>query len=295
MVQMLRGNTTAAQIRPTVLLADQVPAVAVPFGDLIQHANGVLEMRPTERRLLPDELFLVAATVDPEDREAVAAFCGEHGMLTGSERGIPTGTHFSDLPASAYDIEVGHAEVNAVFDATEDSEQIADPAHWEVAHWQRQALRLKVLQALVRHWDAYVSDERDDELVAAWAAVPGSPLHRSPAGGRAIPPKEPSEAWWLFGEYLNAAVAGFNVRFTLDGSSPWTATTYTAMCLQLAHHIRIGALWRHCQNETCNRLFFRQEGRTVTGKAHADSMYCHRKCARAQAERERRRRLRSGD
>ncbi|MHB8858953.1 MAG: hypothetical protein ACYC6Z_05660 [Thermoleophilia bacterium] len=67
---------------------------------------------------------------------------------------------------------------------------------------------------------------------------------------------------------------------------------YSVLCLQLSNHVNEYAEYKHCQNETCNELFVRQRGRAKYGyyKTKGDIYYCSSQCAKAQVQRELRRR-----
>lgn len=52
----------------------------------------------------------------------------------------------------------------------------------------------------------------------------------------------------------------------------------------------IGAEEKECKNERCGAMFVLQEGRSEHKQFRADAIYCSAKCARAQAQREYRRR-----
>jgi hypothetical protein len=66
---------------------------------------------------------------------------------------------------------------------------------------------------------------------------------------------------------------------------------YEICCLELFNHIVEEASYRRCANETCRRLFVRQRGRAVHGQYRIRGVkYCSSQCARAQAQRQFRRR-----
>lgn len=69
---------------------------------------------------------------------------------------------------------------------------------------------------------------------------------------------------------------------------------YSVMCLELFNHIAEGATYKLCKNETCVNMFVRQQGTATKGQNWTTGVkYCTNDCARAQAQREYRRRKRN--
>jgi hypothetical protein len=69
--------------------------------------------------------------------------------------------------------------------------------------------------------------------------------------------------------------------------------TWSLCCLELFNHILEDAIYKTCANETCGRLFVRQEGRAELGQYKSKGVkYCTSECANAQAQRAYRRRNR---
>jgi hypothetical protein len=118
-------------------------------------------------------------------------------------------------------------------------------------------------------------------------------------------PHQESTAWMWFESILNAALTPYHAHVNSDpaltgaltGGRPMP-TLYQACALQIYNYIVEGVPFSRCANETCRGLFTKQRGRAQYGEDNGGwnrskgVKYCSHRCAKAQSERERRRRLR---
>ncbi|MGW3651860.1 helix-turn-helix domain-containing protein [Streptomyces sp. NPDC000878] len=94
---------------------------------------------------------------------------------------------------------------------------------------------------------------------------------------------------WVNG--LNKALGVAHPRIEHPLAHEEGATLYGASCLQLYNHITEQAQYKICANEACGQIFVRQQGRSGGQQRKSEGVkYCSSKCARAQAQRELRRR-----
>jgi hypothetical protein len=99
-----------------------------------------------------------------------------------------------------------------------------------------------------------------------------------------------------FLETLNRGLRLAHARATNPEAPEELATIYGACCLQIYNHIAEGATYKRCANESCRQVFVRQRGRSAQGQRRTEGVrFCSRECARAQAQRELRRRKKYGD
>jgi hypothetical protein len=88
---------------------------------------------------------------------------------------------------------------------------------------------------------------------------------------------------------LDAALSNFSIGS--GGLEERRPTIYSVSFLQLYNHLAEGATARICANETCLGAFVRQRGRAEYNQHRTVGVkYCSRECARAQAQRQLRRR-----
>ena len=85
-----------------------------------------------------------------------------------------------------------------------------------------------------------------------------------------------------------------NITNNSDLVTPRTlpeTTLYTAMAVQLFNHVAENAAVQQCANESCERFFVRQRGRSKFGQYRTQGVkYCSSSCAKAQAQRKLRKR-----
>ncbi|MFF0415318.1 hypothetical protein ACFYUY_33395 [Kitasatospora sp. NPDC004745] len=95
-----------------------------------------------------------------------------------------------------------------------------------------------------------------------------------------------------FDSILESALSRFSIG--VSGLADRNPTIYSVAFLQLYNHLAEEASVRRCANDNCGRNFVRQRGRAEYGQHRTTGVkYCSRECARAQAQRDLRRRRRA--
>jgi hypothetical protein len=152
-------------------------------------------------------------------------------------------------------------------------------------HAAEVALRVRAMQRTTNHLLAYLAGE---SVAPAWRDCAND-----------------DQAWSNFIRWTGAALRDFHVRIDVEviGQPPRPedlqlhevyTSTYSAGMLQLVNDLATGETVRTCANERCRHSFVRQLGRSAYGGHRKRSvLYCSNTCARAQYQREKRRRDRA--
>ena len=207
--------------------------------------------------------------LDTNSPDAVVAFVNRHGELR---------RHFT-----LFGVNLKAANFDPPFEPPRES------PNWN--HILDVALYLRTMRALVNHWLNYLEGI---DVGLAWSAE-ASPVLKTRF--RATP-------WERFAEAMSAGLDAYRVRveYTVPLRSGRSFTEhapqpdlFSAMCLQLFNIMCEALPVRRCANETCGRRFVRQLGRAEYGQYRTEGVrFCSKTCAKAQVQREYRRRQKKG-
>lgn len=245
------------------------------------------------------EVHLKLTAVNLADDAEIVRFVQEFGPLGGTLSGNPGHLGF-DWHAGYWRhvrgwLEEAGSEVTR--EIADWDRQAGSRRHFELLQTVREFLwQAWCIRDLVRAWRWYrdgVSVQPDEWESPVWTE------HDE----RMLLPRDRAGAAELLRQGIRSGLRPFHPELRIASSAEderWTTfyggsiTYYFICCLELYNHVAEHASLRTCANEHCGRLFVRQEGRAQHGQhRRTGTKYCSLNCARAQAQREFRRR-RSG-
>jgi hypothetical protein len=244
------------------------------------------EYRRTLVELPPDFYLREFMSVPPDDLEAAADLMRNYGILFSF--------HQSDI-----DPEV--TEEIFIPRGMPDKDGVARAGF----HKDDVALHMNLAQSAIRTWVALQSPDGIEKLTESEAAERdiASFINDGYGWPESLHNREGYIAVSVFTKVdnlkreLNAALrnisAGILTSYGEEKDKHWL-TVYSSCFLQLYNHLAEQAVVKQCANEPCGRPFVRQRGRANFDQYRMEGVkYCSRSCARAQAQRELRRRHKS--
>jgi hypothetical protein len=263
-----------------------------PFDDVVVDGDWVVwpaQRRRREQELPPDFYLRELAELDPGDLEAVAELTRTYGM--------PFAWDLSDLHLP-WDDGPMFERIKKIPLELDDSLG-GDGMQSLRSGYHRDHIRIHVelAKSAIATWVALQSDGGLEELVSP--EVTETALERFHEGnaGQSEWPASLKDLEELLIEIqiedlkgaLNSALKIYSVGF--GDPEAKASTIYSVSFLQMYNHMVERAALRRCANETCQRRFVRQRGRAKFDQHRMEGvLYCSRECARAQAQRELRRR-----
>ncbi|MEU7429038.1 hypothetical protein [Streptomyces sp. NPDC040750] len=250
-------------------------------GDWILWAPAPLEDRTSVE--LPEDFYLrELVELPPDDLEGAARMMTTYGPLFGIDR--------DDL---SFDREDVYEKLQDIPEAGGDQQPYPFGVHRDLV-----AIYLRTAQDAITTWLACQRKGGLEELVRPHVTEETLADLRSQTQHREQPwPRSLEELQEILidaeltslEEVLNRALGRFSIG--IGDLSDRYPTVYSVAFLQLYNHLVEGATVRHCANERCGRAFVRQRGRAAYRQHRTTGVkYCSRECARAQAQRELRRR-----
>jgi hypothetical protein len=242
------------------------------------------------------ETYLKLRAIDLSDAEAILAFVSEHGLLgirtenfaaTRGTSGVVYAVRASKLALSrARATYVGEDPLFPGDDLWQDTSPTAETLveFRFAAAW---------LHDLTNLWLVYQGENAQDLEWRVLLDLPPFLNHRGSAASMLSKSLAPALKPFSPQLIVRGAkdVAGIPI-VPSPGPGEFARAPLVSVCaLELFNHIAETATYRPCANETCGRLFVRQEGRAQAGQHRKKRVaFCSQRCLRQQKQREYRRR-----
>lgn len=242
---------------------------------------------PFKRAEPTTETYLKLADLDLEDTGALVQFVNDYGSL--DMRGEYTPYSEVGDGAFAFRTDTEHPVLKAAYEraaAVIPEGEFADTLteiRWAILYMRDLITARRVI------------DQNLDPAAQDWQSPLWDGMHELDS-----PPWTHEGPTTTLSLALHVALGPYSPRlrvFTDDEPPPGEGNhdvgLWTVCCLELFNHILERAAYKVCSNETCGRLFVRQEGRSAHGQFRMTGVkYCSWSCSRAQAQRQSRRRKR---
>lgn len=236
-----------------------------------------------ETTALPDDFYLrELLELDPDDLSTLATWIGSYGMFCWFGSGLD--------------------DANWSLEEQDELRELADRENEHTGgfgiHRDLFKIYIREAQEAITTWLACCREGGIDELIdpevteAELSRLRAQNAHRDDGWPQSLEVLREFLLWTRLSQLkgaMQAALKPFSIGIgSLADRHP---TIYSVAFLQLYNHMAEGATVRQCANETCQRPFVRQRGRAEYGQHRTSGIkYCTRECARAQAQRELRRR-----
>jgi hypothetical protein len=221
-------------------------------------------------------MYLELAALDLDDVGAIIAFASSYGVLgVRDPMGLRDGARYGAFRTFAFFEPV---------EQTLAAELPVDPPLPDYVETLGEfRFGARFVRDLVSAYQVARGDIAADSV--EWHAVPNEEKPTSLLGAVRLLALALEQALKSYSPRIAFSRGPVDPRPTADGM------VYVRCCVELYNHICEEAGYRVCANETCGRLFVRQQGRAQYGFHRLEGVrFCSVNCARAQTQREYRRR-----